>query len=102
MFEVRKKMYFNDKDLGKKNTREKVLVILFQSPAVMVSGISTTFLAENQDELCDSLNLFLQGKQFGENSNITNEETVDIAAKLKEYKCISMKQHKFSLPNCLN
>ena len=60
----------------------------------MVSGISTIFLPGNPNELCNTLNLLLQEKQVGNNSNIINDEAVAIYDKLLEYKCITTKQHK--------
>ena len=60
----------------------------------MASGISTKFLPENPNELCDRLKLLLQEKQAVNNCDITNEEIVAMADKLLEYKCISKKQRK--------
>ena len=60
----------------------------------MASGVTTIFLSENPNELCDRLRLFLQEKHGGNMSNIINDETVAIVDKLLEYKCISKKQHK--------
>ena len=42
----------------------------------MASGISTIFLPENPNELCDRLKLLLQQKKAGKNSDIINEEIV--------------------------
>ena len=68
----------------------------------MASGISTMFLPENPNELCDRFKILLQEKQAGNNSNIIDEEIAAIADELLEYKCISTNQHIFSLLKCLN
>ena len=48
----------------------------------MASGISTTFLPGNPNELCGSLKLLLREKQAGNNSDIINEEINAIADEL--------------------
>ena len=68
----------------------------------MASGISTKIFTENPNERCDRLKLLLQKKQSGKNSSIIDGETIAIADKLSEYKCISTKQHNFLLPDCLD
>ena len=55
----------------------------------MASGVTTIFLSENPDELCNRLKLLLQKKHAGNNSDIINQEIVAIVDKLLEYKCIS-------------
>ena len=68
----------------------------------MASGISTIFLPENPNELCDRLKFLLQEKNAGINSDLINEKIVAIVDKLSEYKCISTKQHKFLLVRGFN
>ena len=63
------------------------------SPAIMVSGISTKFLPSDPNELCKRLKLLLQERQAGNNCDIISEELVVILDNLPEYKCISKKQH---------
>ena len=58
------------------------------------------FLSSEPDEICDRLNLFLQGKQAGNKSELINQEIVAIVNKLLEYKCKSEKQHRQTLINC--
>ena len=80
-----------------------MLIKLLKSPGLMVSasGVSKTiFLSSDPDELCDRLNLLLQEKQAGNNSDKINEEIIAIFDKLLEYKCISKKQHKQILIKC--
>ena len=60
----------------------------------MASGVTTIFLSENPDELCNRLKLLLQKKQAGNNSDIINDEIVAIVDKFLEYECISKKEHK--------
>ena len=93
MFEFAKEMFFDEKALCNKRTRDKSLKRLLHFSAIMASGISTIFLPENPNELCDRIKLLLQEKQAANNSNIITEEIVAIADKLLEYKCICTKQH---------
>ena len=102
MFDFAKEKSFHERALGNKSIRHKTLIKLLKSPAILASGISTKFLLENYNELCDGSKLLLQEKQAGINSNRFTEEIVAIAGKLLEYKNISTKQHKFLLLKCLN
>ena len=101
MYDFAKEMHFDERCVGNKSTRDKELRKLLNSPAIMGSGVSKTlFLSSDPNELCDRLNLLLQEKHAGNNSNIINEEIVAIIDKLLEYKCISKKQHKQILIKC--
>ena len=100
VYDFAKAMNFHTKALGNKSTRDRTLIKLLNSPAIMASGIATIFSSENADELCDRLRLILQEKQAGNNSDIINQEIVAIVDKLLEYKCISNKQHKQNLIKC--
>ena len=102
MYDFAKEMHFDERAVGNKSTRDRTLKKLLKSPGLMVSasGIATIFLSENPNELCDRLNLLLQEKHAGINSNIINDEIVAIVDKLLEYKCISYKQHRQILIKC--
>ena len=101
MYDFAKEMHFDERRIGNKSTRDKTLIKLPNSPAIMASGVSKTkFFSSDRNELCDRLKLLLQEKQAGNNSNLNNEEIVDIVEKLLEYKCISKKQHKQILIEC--
>ena len=100
MYDFAKEMHFDPKADGNKSTRDRKLIKLLESPAIMASGITTIFLSENPNELCDRLKLLLQEKHAGNNSDIINEEIFVIVDKLLEYKCISKKQHKQILIKC--
>ena len=68
---------------------------------VSASGVSKTiFLSSDPDERFDRLNLLLQEKQAGINSDIIIQEIVAIVDKLLEHKYISEKQHKQFLIKC--
>ena len=97
MYDFGTEINFDLKAPGNKSTRDRTLIKLIKSPAIMASGVTTIFLSENPDELCDRLGLLLQEKQAGNNSDINNDEIVAIVDKLFEYKCITKKQHKQSL-----
>ena len=98
--EFGKKMNFNIKQKVRKSDRDRTLIKLPKSPAIMVSGVTTLFLSEIPDEVCDRLNLLLQQKQAGNNSNIINREIVAIVDMLLEYKCFSRKEDKQTLNKC--
>ena len=103
MYDFAKEMHFDPKAPGNKSIRDRKLIKLPNSPGLMVSasGVSKTiFLSSDPDELCERLNLLLQEKHAGNNSDIINEEIVAIVDKLLEYKCISKKQHKQILIKC--
>ena len=105
VYEFAKEMNFNIKQKGNKSERDKSIIRLLKSPAIMASGISKTiFLSENPNDLCDSLRLLLQEKHAGNNSDLINEEIIAIVNKLLEYKCITKKEHKqiFTKCNLLN
>ena len=101
MYDFAKEMHFDERRLGNKSTRDRTLINLLNSPAIMASGITKTiFLSSDPNELCDRLKLLLQEKQAGNNSDIINQEIVAIVDKLLEYKCISKKEHKQILLKC--
>ena len=101
MYDFAKEMHFDLKAVGKKSTRDRTLIKLLKSPAIMASGASNTiFLSSDPNELCDRLKLLLQEKHAGNNSDLINDEIVAIVDKLLEYKCISKKQHKQILTKC--
>ena len=101
MYDFAKEMHFDRNATGNKSTRDRKLIKLLDSPAIMASGVSNTiFLSSDPDELCDRLKLLLQEKHAGNNSDIINDEIIAIIDKLLEYKCISKKQHKQILIKC--
>ena len=101
MYNFAKEMHFDERRVGNKSNRDRTLINLLNSPAIMASGISKTiFLSSEPNELCDRLKLLLQEKNGGNNSNLIDEEIVAIVDKLLEYNCISKKQHKQILIKC--
>ena len=101
MYDFAKEMHFDLEAVGKKSTRDRTLIKLLKSPAIMASGVSKTiFLLSDPDELFNRLKLLLQEKHAGNNSNIITEEIVAIVGKLLEYKSISKKQHEQTLIKC--
>ena len=95
-----KELKFDLKQKGRKRHREKSMIKLLNSIAIMASGFSTVFLPSDPEEMCDRKKILLREKQAGNNSDIINEETVAIVDRIIEYKCIPMKQHEQSLINC--
>ena len=101
MYDFAKEINFDTKALGNKSTRDRTLIKLLKSPAIIASGVpKTIFLSSDPKELCDRLRLLLQEKHAGNNSDIINDEIVALVDKLLEYKCISKKQHKQILLKC--
>ena len=100
IYEFGKEMNFNIRQKGRKSDRDKSMIKLLKSPAIMASGVTTIFLSENPNELCDRLKLLLQEKQAENNSDVINDEIVAIVDKLLEYNCMAKKQHKQILIKC--
>ena len=75
--------------MGFENTIDKSFIRHFQSPANMASGIATIFLAENPNDLCDTINLIIRERQAGIDSTVINEEILAITDKLSDYESIS-------------
>ena len=94
IYEFGKEMTFDIKQKGQPSNRDKSLMKLNHSPAIIASGISTMFLSSDPNQLCDRIKLLVQEKQAGSNSNIINDEIIAIIDKILEYKCICKKQHK--------
>ena len=95
MYDFANEMHFDETRVGNNSTRDRTLIKLLNSPAIMASGVSKTiFLSSDPDELRDKLKSLLQEKQAGNNSVIINQEIVAIIDKFLDYKCISKKQHK--------
>ena len=54
-------MHFDERRVGNKSTRDKTLKKLFNSPAIMASGISKTIiLSSDPNQLCDRLRILLK------------------------------------------
>ena len=94
MYDFAKEMNFDVRGQGRKSTRDRTLINLLKSTAIMASGIPTKFLSSDPDELCNRLKVILQEKQAGNNTDLINEEIVVILDKLLEYRCITEKQHE--------
>ena len=100
IYEFGKEMNFNIRQKGQKSHREKSMINLLKSPAIMASGVTTILLSENPFELYERLKILLQEKQAGNNCDVINDEIVAIVEKLLEHKCITKKQHKQILIKC--
>ena len=103
MYDFAIEMKFDTKALGNKSIRDRKLIKLLNTPGLMVSASvvsKTIFLSSDPNELCDRLELLLQEKHAGNNSDIINQEIVAIVDKLLEYKCISKKEHRQILLKC--
>ena len=75
MYDFAKEMHFDERNIGNKSTRDRKLIKLLKSPAIMASGVSKTLsLSSDPNELCDRIKLLLQEKHAGNNSIIINEQ----------------------------
>ena len=92
--ELVEKMDFDNENAARPSTRDKSFVKLLNSPAIMASGLSTTFLSSDPNELCDRIKLLIQGKMLEKIVHIINEDNVVIVDKLIEYNCLSKKQYE--------
>ena len=102
LYDFAKEIYFDVKAPVNKSILDRTLLKLLKSPAIMAFRISTIFLSTDPHWLCDRLKLLLQQKQAGNNCKIFNGEIVALTQNILEYKCISIKQHRFLLLKCLN
>ena len=93
-YELGKQMKFDIKQKGRPSNRDKSLIKLLNSPAILASGIWTIFLPSDPNELCERVKLLLQERQPGNVFDKINAEILVILEKLLVYKCISKKQHK--------
>ena len=60
MYNFAKEMNFDKSRVGNKSTRDRTLISLLNSPAIMASGVANTiFLSSDANELCDRLRLLL-------------------------------------------
>ena len=100
LYEFAKEMNFNIKERGRKSDRDKEIIKILKSLAVLAYGFTTVFSSENPDEVCDRLRLLLQEIQAGNNSDLINMEIFVIVDKLLEYKCLTKKQRKQILKKC--
>ena len=76
MYDFAKEMHFDKRAQGNESTRDRILIRLLKSPAIMASSISKTiFLSSDLDEPCDRITILLQKKHAGNNSNIINQES---------------------------
>ena len=94
-------MKLDFKQKGRKSNRDKSMIKLFKSPAIMASGSSKILIrSSDPNELCNSLKLLLHQQQTGNISDRVNQEIVAIVDKLLEYKRTFEKQHKQFLIKC--
>ena len=100
IYEFAKEMNYDTKSIGRPSIRHNSIIKKLESPAIMASVVTTIFLSENSNELCERLKLLLQEKHGGNNSDMINDEIVAIVDKLLEYKCITKNQHKQILIKC--
>ena len=84
IYEFGNEMKFDNKQKGRRSDRDKFIIRLLKSPAIMASGVTTIIKSENPDQLCNKLKLLLQEKHAGNNSDLINKEIVAIVDKLLE------------------
>ena len=65
MYDLAKEKFFDERALRNKSIRDKSLIRILKSTAIMVSGISTIFLPGNLEDLSERKKMLLQEKQTG-------------------------------------
>ena len=101
LYDFAEEMHFNVRGIGNKSTRDRTLIKLLKSPAIMVWDISNLiFLSSDSDELCIRSKLMLQEKHAGNNADLIHKEIFAILDKLLEHLCITKKQHEQILIRC--
>ena len=65
IYDFAKEMYLDVKAPSIKSIRDRTLMKLLKSTAIMASVISTKFLSKNRNQLCGRMKLLLQEKQAG-------------------------------------
>ena len=96
-------MYFDEKVLANRNTRDKSPFNMLKPPAVLARSVeekplqtkrnkNTSLLVSNPNELCDWIKILLQEEQAGTKPNMSTEEIVAITDKLLEYNRIIKEQ----------
>ena len=85
MYDFGNEMYFDVTAPGNKSTRDETLSKLLKGRVLIVSGISNTiFSPTDLDALCDRVEILLQEKLAGNNSDKINEKIVAIVDKFLE------------------
>ena len=85
MYDFAKEMHFDLRAVGKKSNRDRTLIKLLKSQAIMASGVPNTIsLSSDPDELRERLKLLLQEKQAGNISDIISKEIAAIVDKKLE------------------
>ena len=74
IYDFAKGMNLDLKAQGNKSARDRTLLKLLKSRALMASGVTAIFLSENPGDLCNRLSILLQEKNAGNNSNLIHEE----------------------------
>ena len=84
LYEFGKETKFDIKQIGWLSTRNKSLIKLPKSPAIIAFGISTIFSLENPNELWNRLKFLLQGKRYSNISSVKFEEKIAIVDKVSK------------------
>ena len=96
IYESGKEMNFNIEQKGRGSERDKSMIILLKSPAIMASGVTTMIMAENPDELCNGLNLLIKEKHGRNYSDLFNKGIIAIVDKYLEINaCLRKNISKF-------
>ena len=115
MFDIAEEIRFDLRGIGNKSTRDRTLIKLLKSPAILAAAISNViFLSSDSDEFSNRVNLLLQEKHAGNlllqekhagklllqkkhagnKSDLINTKNFAILDKTLENKSFSKKQHK--------
>ena len=99
--EIVRETNYDIRSTGQSSIRHSSYFRILNSPAIMAFGISRAIvLPSDPNELCDRLNILLQEKHPGNNSDLFNQKIVTIVDKLLKNKSTSKKQHRQFLIEC--
>ena len=83
-------MHFDIRAKGKSSRDENFIKNFFNKRVIPASGLKTTFLPENPNEIYDKLKFLVKEKQGENDSNKINQQMVAIIGKLLEYKNMTL------------
>ena len=90
-------MNFNIRATGESNRDRNLVKNSYFKKGILASGLRTVFLSEKLDGLCDRIEMLLQGKRAGNNSNVIEEEIVVGIDKFLEYNSFTPSEQKKTL-----
>ena len=93
MCDFAKEIHSDVGGIGNKPTRDRTLIKILKSPAIIASGFSNIiFLSSDSEEFCTEFKFLLQEKHAVNDSDLINKESFATLDKLLGNKCLCKKQ----------